>query len=95
MLAVFILYEFGALLPVFLTFACTLLIAVCHALARPVVNEIYFLHHARAHMDQRRRTVAYKDKVGGGGDDQEEGDDELTFTPVEKLNSDGVRDLDG
>jgi len=73
------LYEFGVLLEVFFTFVCSVVIAASHALSRPVINEIYYLHQAKTQEQQRRLSVVPEERTGGEEDDE----DELTFTQVD------------
>ena len=80
--AVFLLYEFGVLLQILLTFLGTLFLAGVHALARPVVNEYYFVQQIKTKAqeevqhEKKRPSVVHSD---GYKEYQQEEDDEVVI----------------
>ena len=75
--SVFILYEFAVLLPLLLSAGGTLLLASLHSMARPIVNEVYFVHaHQKAVAQHSQEEKQSNDFHGQRGEE-----DELTFSP--------------
>ncbi len=76
------LYEFGVMLPVFLSFLASLLVAGIHALARPVHHESYFINSQQAKekaQEKMRPAVVHSD----GFQDHRGEEQEMTFVQVD------------
>jgi len=95
--AVFILYMFSALMPVFLVFGVSVLISSIHALFRPIDKEFYFVQHVKARQlkeSQNKKMAAMyspqpaEDRFVG----LSTGEEELTFTLVAASSSDSDSD---
>ena len=77
---------FGILLPVFLTWLSTVIIASIHAVMRPIHLEHYHVHQAK---QLQKKTSALQ---SDGYTDQQDGD-EITFTQVDVSSSSDQTDL--